>query len=120
LTNGDSGCIFVLEQGVLPVPTTFQNNLSNRVARLSVFYGARVKFPFRGADETNPTKSMNHDKPPDIKSLEHNAVTSIKNALSALHSLSAARTVARLSAFRLAGIARELRDLLEVLSRYGC
>jgi hypothetical protein len=56
----------------------------------------------------------------ELKHLEENVVSSLKNVLCAVRELSAARTAARLSAFRLAGVSREVRELLKVISQYGC
>lgn len=58
--------------------------------------------------------------PSDLKSLENKSISSLKNALSAVRELSAARLEAKLSVSRLAGVARELRELIKVMSVYKC
>ncbi len=56
----------------------------------------------------------------DLKFLENKSMASMKDALSAVRELSAARVDAKLSVSRLAGVARELRELIKVMSIYGC
>lgn len=56
----------------------------------------------------------------DLQSLERQAVTSLENALSEIRTLSDARLKAKLSVSRTTGVARELRELIKVLSVYGC
>lgn len=58
--------------------------------------------------------------PADLKSLENKSMSSLENALAAIKELSAARLEAKLSVARLAGVARELRELIKVMSVYGC
>jgi hypothetical protein len=45
---------------------------------------------------------------------------SLKGALDAVRELSAARLEAKLSVSRLTGVARELKELIRVISVYGC
>jgi hypothetical protein len=63
---------------------------------------------------------MSSENRPDLASLERKSIASLENALSVLRELSAARAGAKLSVGRLNGITRELRDLIKVLSQYGC
>ncbi len=54
-----------------------------------------------------------------LKLLEKESLSSIEYALDAVRTLAAARIEAKLSASRLTGVARELRELLKVMSVYG-
>lgn len=47
------------------------------------------------------------------------AIAALENALAAVRELSAQRLAAHLSVSRLTGVARELKDLLKVMSVYG-
>ena len=55
-----------------------------------------------------------------LKFLENKSIASLENALSAVRELSAARLDSKLSVARLAGVARELSELIKVMSVYGC
>ncbi len=57
---------------------------------------------------------------PNLELLEQKSMVSLENAVAAVRELSAARLEAKLSASRLTGVTRELRELIRVLSIYGC
>lgn len=57
---------------------------------------------------------------PDPGQLEKQALTALEAALSQIKELSDERLRAKLSVSRIAGVARELRELIKVLSTYGC
>lgn len=61
------------------------------------------------------------DHLPDLLSeLERGAISSLQAALSSVRTLSDARLLAKLSVSRLVGVSRELRELIKVMSVYGC
>ncbi len=60
-------------------------------------------------------KKTNKEKLP---TLEKQSVNSLESALTAVRELSVARQKAKLSVSRLAGVARELRELIKVMSAY--
>ncbi len=62
---------------------------------------------------------MTNKKDDKLKMLEKESIASLEYALDAVRSLAAARIEAKLSASRLTGVARELRELLKVMSVYG-
>jgi hypothetical protein len=55
-----------------------------------------------------------------LQSLEKRSFNALESALTAVRELATARAAAKLSSSRLAGVARELRELIKVMSVYGC
>lgn len=58
--------------------------------------------------------------PKDLSSLEKQVAASMDAALCDIRNLCKARIEAKLSVSRIKGVARELRELIKVLSKYGC
>jgi hypothetical protein len=56
----------------------------------------------------------------NLSSLENKALCSMKAALSEITNLAIARRRAKLSTSRTRGVAAELRELIKLLSEYGC
>lgn len=55
-----------------------------------------------------------------LDALERHSLDALEGALVSVRELSSARSEAKLSVSRLAGVARELRELIKVMSVYGC
>lgn len=96
-------------EGVLPV--------NNRAAK-TVPSGARRKNP--EMTEMQTTRPTGDEVRVQLEPFENRVIDALKIALAEVKALLAARRRAKLSVSRVAGVARELGELIKVLTNYGC
>lgn len=68
----------------------------------------------------NPIREQRETNIPSIDDLTRNAISAMKNALYETELLSKERCRQKLSNSRVAGVAKEMKELLKVMSAYCC